>query len=170
MNDFEKEMLNSGVSPLKKNNRVILKKPLPPKVSQSTNDSNTQVECFNSAESFHISTQLTGNETIEFSQNGVQPKTIKKMKQGKLEEVPPCLDLHGYKLEEAKIKLSKFVNQSQRRYLQIIHGKGHHSSEKFPILKNLVASYLKNHRRVLAVCSCPIDEGGAGAVFVLLKK
>ena len=172
MNDFEKEMLKNGVEPLKKNNRVVLKTPHHTTPKKVINISPPFKQNIDSPVigNFNITTALTSNELIDFSQHGVQPKTIKKLKQGNLSQTPPCLDLHGYKVEEAKIILSNFVNQSQSRYLQIIHGKGYNSPEPLPILKNLVASFLYSHPLVLAVCSCPINDGGAGAVFILLKK
>jgi DNA-nicking Smr family endonuclease len=177
MNEFEKAMIKSGVTPLKKDNRVILKTSsthhsinLPNYKNKKSEQSDYDLSDISNINSFHITTNINKNDSIYFCQNGVNPKTIKKMKQGKLEQIPPCLDLHGYKVDGAKIKLTQFLNQPKHRYLQIIHGKGYHSDENQPILKNLVASFLQNHSNVLAVCSCPINEGGTGAVYVLLKK
>jgi DNA-nicking Smr family endonuclease len=177
MNEFEKAMIKSGVTPLKKDKHVILKKS---STHHSINSSNYKtkksehLDCdlseISDINSFYITTNIGKNDQIYFCQNGVNLKTIKQMKQGKLEQIPPCLDLHGYKIDGAKTALTNFLNQSNHRYLQIIHGKGYHSDEELPILKNLVASFLQNHSNVLAVCSCPVNEGGTGAVYVLLKK
>ena len=112
---------------------------------------------------------LSASDSISYSQAGVSPKTLKKMKQGRIDHTP-SIDLHGQKIEEACQSLSKFIHyHGDERFIQIIHGKGYNSDQNLSILKSQVVHYLKQHPQVLAFCSCPQKMGGTGAVFVYLK-
>ncbi len=113
---------------------------------------------------------LSGTEPVSYSQSGVSPKTIKKMKQGNLGQ-PPSIDLHGQVIKEACRSLSNFIHYHQdEKFIHIIHGKGFHSEQGLSILKSPVVHYLKQHPQVLAFYSCPQNSGGTGAVFVHLKN
>ena len=113
---------------------------------------------------------LSGTEPVSYSQSGVSPKTIKKMKQGNLGQ-PPSIDLHGQIIKEACRSLSNFIHYHQdEKFIHIIHGKGFHSEQGLSILKSQVVHYLKQHPQVLAFYSCPQNSGGTGAVFVNLKN
>ena len=112
---------------------------------------------------------LSALDSVNHSQSGVSPKTLKKMKQGRI-GYSPSIDLHGHKVEEACQSLSKFIHyHGDERFIQIIHGKGYNSDQKLSVLKSQVVHYLKQHPQVLAFCSCPQKMGGTGAVFVYLK-
>ena len=119
--------------------------------------------------SFLYEPNISGSQEIIHQVDGLSPKTLKKMKQGRLGS-PPSIDLHGYKIEEACRSLSDFIHfHSDKRFIQIIHGKGYHSNNGMSIMKSQVIHYLKQHPNVLAFCSCPQDMGGTGAVFVHLR-
>ena len=119
--------------------------------------------------SFLYEPNLSGSEPVVYSIDGLSPKTLKKMKQGNL-GFTPSIDLHGHKIEEACRSLSDFIHfHSNKRFIQIIHGKGYHSADGLSIMKSQVIHYLKQHPSVLAFCSCPQEMGGTGAVFVHLK-
>ena len=119
--------------------------------------------------SFLFEPNISGSEPVVYSIDGLSPKTLKKMKQGNL-GFTPSIDLHGHKIEEACRSLSDFIHfHSNKRFIQIIHGKGYHSADGLSIMKSQVIHYLKQHPSVLAFCSCPQEMGGTGAVFVHLK-
>ena len=119
--------------------------------------------------SFLYEPNIPGSEEVIHNVDGISPKTLKKMKQGNL-GFTPSIDLHGYKIEEACRSLSDFIHfHSDKRFIQIIHGKGYHSDSGLSIMKSQVVHYLKQHPNVLAFCSCPQNMGGTGAVFVHLK-
>ena len=112
---------------------------------------------------------LSASDSVNHSQSGVSPKTLKKMKQGRI-GYSPSIDLHGHKVEEACQSLSKFIHyHGDERFIQIIHGKGYNSDQNLSVLKSQVVHYLKQHPQVLAFCSCPQKMGGTGALFVYLK-
>jgi DNA-nicking Smr family endonuclease len=54
--------------------------------------------------------------------------------------------------------------------VRIIHGKGHGSHQKRPVLKQYVNHWLRQRDEVLAFCSARQVDGGTGAVYVLLKR
>ena len=119
--------------------------------------------------SFLYEANITGSEVITHFKDGLSPKVLKKMKQGNIGSTP-SIDLHGYKIEQACQSVSDFIHfHSDKRFIQIIHGKGYHSDNGLSIMKSQVVHYLKQHPNVLAFCSCPQDMGGTGAVFVHLK-
>ena len=119
--------------------------------------------------SFLYEPNISGSQAVTHSIDGLSPKTLKKMKQGNIGSTP-TIDLHGHKIEEACKSLSDFIHfHSDKRFIQIIHGKGYHSNNGLSIMKSQVVHYLKQHPSVLAFCSCPQEMGGTGAVFVHLK-
>ena len=74
---------------------------------------------------------LSASDSINHSQSGVSPKTLKKMKQGRI-DYAPSIDLHGQKIEEACRALSKFIHyHADERFIQIIHGKGYNSIKNY---------------------------------------
>ena len=115
---------------------------------------------------------VTSHEKIHFQQKGIPLQTLTQLKKGAFINQAQ-LDLHGYTSDEAKQKLISFVSaayQKNQRYIRVIHGKGHHSEAHFPVIKNLVNQVLRGLPFILAFCSAPEREGGAGAVNILLKK
>ena len=83
------------------------------------------------------------------------------------------LDLHGHTGDEARVALAAFLNRcmlEDRRCVRIIHGKGHGSKNRLPVLKNKVRHWLTQREDVLAFCQARTVDGGAGAVIVLLKS
>jgi DNA-nicking Smr family endonuclease len=53
--------------------------------------------------------------------------------------------------------------------VRIIHGKGYGSNNQGPIIKPLVNKWLQQRNEILAFCSARPNDGGTGAVYVLLK-
>jgi DNA-nicking Smr family endonuclease len=56
------------------------------------------------------------------------------------------------------------------RTVRIIHGKGYGSREQAPVLKSRLNHWLRDQQEVLAFCSSRRDQGGTGAVNVLLRS
>ncbi len=118
-----------------------------------------------------FSKPVTAFESLLFHQKGIRLQELSKLKKGEF-EVSAELDLHGLTLEEAKKILHDFIKEAyhfKTRYIRIIHGKGHHSQDEYPALKNLVNQELKTLQAVLAFSSAPARTGGTGAVNVFLK-
>jgi DNA-nicking Smr family endonuclease len=75
--------------------------------------------------------------------------------------------------EPSRQALIRFLHEcrgSGVRCVRIIHGKGHGSHQRKPVLKNKVNSWLHQINDVMAFCSAIPAHGGTGAVYVLLRR
>ncbi|ASJ75307.1 putative DNA endonuclease SmrA [Granulosicoccus antarcticus IMCC3135] len=115
---------------------------------------------------------LETGEHLSYTQPGVQRSVLKKLKSGRY-SLQSEIDLHGLTVNEARQELSEFLHAAQeRRHLcvRVIHGKGRKTAERGPRLKPAVNQWLQRNRQVLAFCSARLNDGGTGAVYVLLKR
>jgi DNA-nicking Smr family endonuclease len=74
--------------------------------------------------------------------------------------------------DEAREALAVFLHECLDRGLRcvrVIHGKGHQSPNREPVLKRKVKAWLTRRDEVLAFCQAPPAAGGGGALIVLLK-
>jgi DNA-nicking Smr family endonuclease len=113
----------------------------------------------------------TGEELI-YVRPGLQHRTIRKLRRGSI-VVDAELDLHGMTVAVARQAVAEFLHQCRRRRTQcarIIHGKGHGSRHRSPVLKTKVGGWLRQRDEVLAYCSARSYDGGTGAIYVLLKR
>ncbi len=81
------------------------------------------------------------------------------------------LDLHGKNRDQAREALAEFLRQAQRRglrCLRVVHGKGHGSPGREPVLKARVQRWLAQSIGVMAFAQASAAFGGAGALMVLL--
>ncbi|MDR3021408.1 MAG: Smr/MutS family protein [Clostridiales bacterium] len=84
----------------------------------------------------------------------------------------PTVDLHGLTVQQALIAVEQFITKSianRQKKVHIIYGKGLHSKDKQPVLRQHVQDYLNNDNRVVRLNPAEPKDGGWGAVFVLLK-
>jgi len=103
-----------------------------------------------------------------FRRSGVQQQIIRKLRKGQF-AIESELDLHGMTVSVAKKELGSFLDYCQstnRRCVRIIHGKGHGSVNKIPVLKNKLNRWLQRYDSILAFCSAPSHDGGTGAVYL----
>lgn len=115
---------------------------------------------------------VRAEEILSFRRTGIQNKLFKKLRLGAI-PIEAELDLHGMRADEAEIAINRFLARCLQRNLYcvcIVHGKGGGRGETYPILKNKLNLWLRNYAPVLAFHSAPLRMGGAGAVFVLLKR
>ena len=116
--------------------------------------------------------EVMGDERLFFTAQGVQDRTLKQLKRGQL----PCeaqLDLHYKTVQEAEDLVSRFLIEAQAgglRCVRLIHGKGYSTPNQAPTLKNHVNRWLREHPAILAFCSAQNKDGGAGALYVLLRR
>jgi DNA-nicking Smr family endonuclease len=54
--------------------------------------------------------------------------------------------------------------------VRIVHGKGLRSPQKISILRQLVRGWLMQRDEVLAYCQAKPQDGGEGALLVLLRS
>lgn len=112
----------------------------------------------------------TGEELL-FSRPGMQHGVMRKLRRGQY-AIEAELDLHGLKVPEAREMLDAFLDDTRargKRCVRIIHGKGRNSEGRLPVLKGKVNAWLRRKDEILAFCSARPNDGGTGAVYVLLK-
>ena len=115
------------------------------------------------------------DEYVEGVAPGVDHRLAQRLHSGDFAIQAQC-DLHGHTVDEAKAALQRFVSQahaSGQRCLRVIHGRGRNSRDNRPIIKEQVQIWLSHgrlSRLVLAFATAPAADGGAGAVYVLLRR
>lgn len=106
---------------------------------------------------------------------GLDPKTFRKLKAGSLSP-EAHLDLHGFNLESAYLQLIAFVRDSYlagRRCVLLIPGRGKNSPQGRSVLREHLQTWLTRDplkRVVLAFSTARPQHGGAGAIYLLLRK
>jgi len=160
-----------GVNPLESANRIQHKKIKPSTRPQQSFRDEQQVLIDMLSEPDDLSSIATGDELF-FARDGLQHKVIKRLKRGEL-SIQAELDLHRLNKKEAREAIVEFFHyctQNNFKQVRIIHGKGHGSQGKIPVLKTLVNHWLQQKDEILAFCSARPCDGGTGAVYVLLKR
>jgi DNA-nicking Smr family endonuclease len=97
--------------------------------------------------------------------DGVQLQVARKLRRGHW-PVQDEIDLHGLTQAQAMPMLDEFLRYCtarRMRCVRVIHGKGQ------GVLRNAARQLLADRREVAAYCEAPPDQGGAGAMLVLLK-
>lgn len=113
----------------------------------------------------------TGEELL-FVRPGTRYGEVRKLRRGYF-SVCAELDLHGMVTATAYSAVKDFLHECYAyniRCARIVHGKGHGSWQKQPILKLKLNRWLRQHDVVLAFCSARPVDGGTGAVYVLIKN
>lgn len=113
----------------------------------------------------------TGEELLHI-RPGLQHSVIRKLRRGQY-AMEMQLDLHGCTVPQARLRLDRFIKEARasgKRCVRVIHGKGRSSEGKLPVLKGKVNVWLRQKDEVMAFCTAIPRDGGAGAVYVLLKR
>ncbi|MBI3185785.1 MAG: Smr/MutS family protein [Myxococcales bacterium] len=115
------------------------------------------------------------DEFIEGHVQGLDVRILHKLSAG--EYSPRAhLDLHGLSRAEAKVALERFVQKARldgHRSVLVVTGRGLHSKDQLPVLKAGVQGWLSRGRlarQVLAFSTARPQDGGAGALYVLLRR
>ncbi|MDD2668316.1 Smr/MutS family protein [Zoogloea sp.] len=112
----------------------------------------------------------TGDEAA-YLRSGLPRRVLTDLRRGRW-VVQGELDLHGLTRDEARASLAHFIAaslQQGRRCLRVIHGKGHGSPGRIPVLKHLSRGWLAQREDILAFCQARPHDGGDGALLVLLQ-
>ena len=112
----------------------------------------------------------TGEELV-FLRDGIGREVLKKLRRGHW-VVQDTIDLHGHNREQARHQLGEFLKHCVKRGLRcvrVVHGKGLRSPNREPVLKHTVKRWLAQRDEVLAYCQAPANQGGSGALLVLLR-
>jgi len=115
--------------------------------------------------------ELESGEELLYLREGQSPAVLSKLRRGHW-VVQANLDLHGMISDEARAMVSTFLAECKKRGIRcvrIVHGKGLGSRNKEPILKNKLRHWLIQKDEVIAYAQARANDGGSGAVIVLLK-
>ncbi|MDB5880682.1 MAG: hypothetical protein JWP43_560 [Ramlibacter sp.] len=159
------------VRPVRGHLRVDLapEQPPPIAVQQQLDDQRVLREAI--SDEFDASTLLDIDDALSFRRPGIGTDVTRKLRMGEW-SLQGEIDLHGLRREEAREALAAFIRDAHRRgwrCVRVVHGKGLGSPGKTPVLKSKVQSWLIQKNEVLAFVQARGDEGGAGALVVLLK-
>ena len=159
--------------------RGVVDRPLPPPHAEGIpvydEDAEAYAELVSLVEGrarFDIS---DSDEFIEGSIEGLDRRVLQTLRRGDF-AIRDHLDLHGLNREEAKKEVEQFIADTHgagRRCVLIVHGRGKNSKDNIPVLKVALTTWLERGRiarRVLAFCTAQPTDGGAGAMYVLLRR
>jgi DNA-nicking Smr family endonuclease len=115
------------------------------------------------------------NEFIEGHVLGLDSKTINKLRAGQFSP-EAHIDLHGLSAEAARDAMLVFFRSAYHKGLRtvlLVPGRGLNSPNGLGVLRIRVQEWLTQDplkRVVLAFCTAQPRHGGAGALYVLLRK
>lgn len=169
-----------GVAPLQKRGRVSTAAESQPRADRSQllpeSDDRIARERLNALLAGAVSFDVHRSEdgTIAAEQRGIKPGALERLWVNR-KGVDAELDLHGLTADRAGRAVTQFVveqHRAGRRTLRIIHGKGTHSPDG-GVLGHAVEKALLGTAAaplVHAFSSAPSDQGGTGALLVMLSN
>lgn len=161
----------AGVQPLPSLNRVDLGGEIPPpQPRQFLADEQAALH-----ESLHgrigLQDRLEGGDEPHYLREGLAVTVLRDLRRGRW-VIQGEIDLHGLNRDEARHQLAGFLAvclHHGQRCIRVIHGKGLGSPQKQSILRQLVRGWLAQRNEVLAYCQAKPQDGGEGALVVLLR-
>jgi DNA-nicking Smr family endonuclease len=114
-------------------------------------------------------------EYVEGTVVGLDPRIVRRLRRGEF-AWQAHIDLHGMTAAEARIEVERFLLEAVRtglRCVLVVHGRGLNSKDQVPVLKERLKSWLSRGRIgrvVLAFTSARPQDGGVGALYVLLRR
>lgn len=149
--------------------RLAPEQPAPIPVQQQLDEQRVLLESL--SDEFDATTLLDVDDAMSFRRPGIGLDVTRRLRKGEW-SLQRELDLHGMRREDAREALSAFIREAHRqglRCLRVVHGKGLGSPGRVPVLKSKVQAWLIQKQEVLAFVQARADEGGAGALVVLLR-
>lgn len=159
-----------GARPLKAPPIVQQRSPIKPIPRQFIRDE--QQALADSLSDGYIPThEMESGEELLYLREGHSPAILSKLRRGHW-VVQASIDLHGLVSDEARIYVSSFIADCKKRGIRcvrIVHGKGLGSRNREPVLKHKLRNWLMQKDEVIAYAQARPNDGGSGAVIVLLK-
>ncbi len=157
--------------PLQPDGRIEPARRTPPIVALQRRRDDKAVLVESLSDEIDIERYLDTGEALSWRRTGIGPDVVRRLRRGEW-AVRIQLDLHGLRVEEARDALVAFLARAMRdeiRCVRVIHGKGLGSVNREPILKRKVPMWLAQRDEVLAFCEARPNDGGSGAMIVLLR-
>lgn len=115
---------------------------------------------------------VESGDELGYRRDGTSESVLRRLRRGEY-AIRDEIDLHGMTQDEARSALGAFLAEAMlhgQRCVRIIHGKGRGSGHRGPVLKSAVNRWLRRHAAVAAFCSARRNDGGTGALYVLLSR
>ena len=123
------------------------------------------------SDDFYPAHELESGEELLYLRAGQSPDVLSKLRRG-FWVIQAKIDLHGLISDEARQYVAEFLSDCKKkniRCVRIVHGKGLGSRNREPVLKNKLRNWLMQKDEVIAYAQAKPEDGGSGAVIVLLK-
>jgi DNA-nicking Smr family endonuclease len=161
----------ADVQPLHPQGRALhLPKAHPPHPLQRLRDEQ-EVLADSLSDEIDASSLLDTDDALSYRATGIGPEVLRRLRRGEW-AIQAHIDLHGYRVEEARHALVLFLKHALKnglRCVRVVHGKGLGSRDKVPVLKGKVRGWLVQREDVIAFCQARPIDGGSGALVVLLR-
>ena len=162
----------AGVKPLRHARRAELKRPSPAPEPRQRRLDDLAVLAESLSGPLEPEDAIDSGEELSYLREGMSRQELRRLRSGHW-VVQDSLDLHGQTRFQAAESVAAFVRSCAARGLRcvrIIHGKGRGSRNREPVLKNRLRKWLPPREEVLAYCQAPDNDGGSGALLVLLRE
>jgi DNA-nicking Smr family endonuclease len=132
----------------------------------------------------HLRALVEGTARFEVEDDGrhvegrrvdLPAETLRRLRHGVV-PVDARIDLHGMHAGDARDAIEKFLREKRARgdrCVLVVHGKGEHSPRGQGVLRGEIAAWLSQgtaSEHVAAFATATNDDGGEGAVYVLLRR
>ena len=166
-----------GVRPLPRRADVRVDGPTPasrprPRVSEEAEALAELSDLVRGGTNFDVSDT---REYVEGAIVGLDPRVLRRLRRGDF-AWQAYVDLHGMVADQARDAVLAFLRAAVRaghRCVLVVHGRGHNSKDQTPVLKERMKSWLARGAAahiVLAFTTARPCDGGAGALYVLLRR
>ena len=158
------------VAPLKDSGRAELPRSVPTPEPRQTQADEAAALREALSDEVDVESLLLTDDGLSFRRPEVSEDVLSRLRRGQW-SIQGEIDLHGLRRDEAREAVASFIlkaHQQGRRCLRVVHGKGHGSPGRQPILKAKVQRWLAQRQEVIAFTQASGPEGGAGALIVLL--
>jgi len=159
------------VAPLRKRARPPVDRPRPSPVPRQRELDEAAVLREAISDEFDVESLLETDDALSFRRRDIGPEVVRKLRRG-VWAIQAQLDLHGLRRDEAREQVGVFLRDAVRhglRCVRVIHGKGHGSPGREPVLKGKVKGWLVQKSEVIAFTQARAADGGHGALLVLLR-
>ena len=159
------------VVPLKKSATPAVAQARPPALARQRQRDEAAALAESISDAFDVESLLETDDALSFRRRGIGIDVVRKLRRG-VWVLQDEIDLHGLRSEAARERVADFVRDSARaglRCIRVVHGKGHGSPGREPVLKAKAKAWLVQRSEVLAFTHARPADGGHGALIVLLK-
>ena len=160
-----------GVTPLPPANRAPPTAARPEPLARQTERDEAAALAESLSDEIDADSLLETDENLSWRRAGIGPDVVRKLRRGHW-VLDDQIDLHGLRRDAARELLAEFLRTAIKRHqrcVRVVHGKGLGSAGKQPVLKGKVRGWLMQKDEVLAFCQARAQDGGSGALLVLLR-